>query len=294
MSSRIPIIDTHVHLWNFKHPELKWAWLTPSFIHPALGNIDAIKSEAFTFNDLWAEARFADIEAFVHVQAALGSPNPVTETVWLTEMAKTGPVPMRIVGECALAEDVAIKQLEDHMQSPLFSGIRDFNAEPMLESGQIVAQYEESLKFLTKNNLVFDLDCAWPNMPAAIALANRHPDLKIVLEHIGFPRKRDDEYFNNWSKAIRALAKCPNVTVKISGLPMTDPRFTKESLRRWAEVCIEAFGPSRCVLGSNWPVDRLYSSYDIIMGFMRDYISSLSMEEQEAICRTNAKILYNF
>ena len=75
---------------------------------------------------------------------------------------------------------------------------------------------------------------------------------------------------------------------------MTDPRFTKESLRKWAEVCLEAFGPARCVLGSNWPVDRLYSSYDIIVGFMREYISSFSASEQEAICRTNAKRLYNF
>jgi predicted TIM-barrel fold metal-dependent hydrolase len=294
MSSRIPIIDTHIHLWDFKHPELKWVWLAPDFVHPILGNIDAIKSEAFTLNDIWAEACFADIEAFVHVQAAIGSPNPVTETAWLTQMAKTGPVPMRIIAECALGADIAIKQLEAHSEFPLFTGVRDFNAEPMLASGKIIPQYEESLEFLTKNNLVFDLDCEWQNMDAAIALANRHPNLKIVLEHIGFPRKRDDEYFANWSKAIRALAKAPNVTVKISGLPMTDPRFTKESLRRWADVCVDAFGPARCVLGSNWPVDRLYCSYDVIMGFMREYISSLSASEQEAICRTNAKSLYNF
>ena len=294
MSTPIPIIDTHIHLWDFKHPELKWVWLSPDFVHPIIGNIDAIKSEAFVLNDLWSEARFAGIEAFVHVQAAIGSPNPVTETRWLTEMAKTGPVPMRIVADCPLGAPEAAQQLDEHAQSPLYAGIRDFNAEPMLASGEINAAYEASLKKLTKQNVVFDLDCGWPNMGAAVELAKRHPDLKIVLEHIGFPRARDDEYFANWSKAVRELAKAPNVTMKISGMPMTDPRFTKESLRKWAEVCLEAFGPNRCVLGSNWPVDRLYSSYDIIMGFTRDYISTLSASEQEAICRTNAKRLYNF
>ena len=209
-------------------------------------------------------------------------------------MAKTGPVPMRIVADCPLGAPEAAQQLDEHAQSPLYAGIRDFNAEPMLASGEINAAYEASLKKLTKQNVVFDLDCGWPNMGAAVELAKRHPDLKIVLEHIGFPRARDDEYFANWSKAVRELAKAPNVTMKISGMPMTDPRFTKESLRKWAEVCLEAFGPNRCVLGSNWPVDRLYSSYDIIMGFTRDYISTLSASEQEAICRTNAKRLYNF
>jgi predicted TIM-barrel fold metal-dependent hydrolase len=201
---------------------------------------------------------------------------------------------MRIIADCPLGAPEAAKQLDEHAQSPLYAGVRDFNAEPMLASGQIDAAYEASLKKLTKQNVVFDLDCGWPNMGAAVELAQRHPDLKIVLEHIGFPRARDDEYFANWSKAVRALAKAPNVTMKISGMPMTDPRFTKESLRKWAEVCLEAFGPNRCVLGSNWPVDRLYSSYDVIIGFTRDYISSFSASEQEAICRTNAKRLYNF
>ena len=294
MSLNIPIIDTHMHLWDQKHPELKWVWLEKDASHPILGNIDAIKSVAFTLNDLWAEARFSNIEGFVHVQAAIGSPNPVTETRWLDEMAKTGPVPMRIVGDCALNEDQAITQLKAHQESPLFVGVRDFNAEVMFAANEILPNYEKSLKYLANENLVFDLDCEWRNMSQALQLAQRHPDLQIVLEHIGFPRRRDDEYFSNWSKAVHNLAKAPNVTMKLSGIGMTDPRFTKESLQKWAEVSIEAFGPQRCVLGSNWPVDRLFSSYDVIIGFMRDYISGLTNTEQELMCRTNAKRLYRF
>ncbi len=283
-----------MHLWDQKHSELKWVWLEKDAIHPILGNIDAIKSIAFTLNDLWAEARFSNIEGFVHIQAAIGSPDPVTETRWLDEMAKTGPAPMRIVGDCALNGEQAISQLEAHQESPLFVGVRDFNAEVIFAANEILPNYENSLQYLTKKELVFDLDCEWQNMPRAFELAQRHPELLIVLEHIGFPRKRDDEYFANWSKAVQNLAKAPNVTMKLSGIGMTDPRFTKESLRKWAEVSLEAFGPNRCVLGSNWPVDRLFSSYDVIVGFMRDYISSLSAAEQELICRTNAKKLYRF
>ena len=141
---------------------------------------------------------------------------------------------------------------------------------------------------------MFDLDCEWMNMPAALELARRQPNLKIVLEHIGFPRRRDDEYFANWEKAVRVLAQAPNVTMKISGVAMTDQRFTKESLRKWVEVCLDAFGADRCVLGSNWPVDRLYSSYDVIMDIYREFISSLSLAEQLKICNLNAARLYNF
>ncbi len=292
--SQLPIIDTHMHLWDLKHPELKWVWLDKDAIHPILGNIDAIKSVGFQIHDLWAEARFSNISGFVHVQAAIGSPNPVTETVWLTQMAKDSPVPMRIIGDCALASEKAISQLETHMQSPLFVGIRDFNAEPLLASKEINSNYEKSLEFLAKNNLVFDLDCEWPNMAEALKLANRHPNLKIVLQHIGFPRKRDEQYFQNWKKSINELAKAPNIVMKLSGIGMTDPRFTKESLRKWAESSAEAFGPDRCVMGSNWPVDRLFSSYATIIEFMREYISTYSSNEQEKITSLNALKIYNF
>ncbi len=294
MHQQISIIDTHIHLWETKHPELKWVWLDKDAVHPIIGNIDAIKSVGFVLNDLWAEARFSNISGFVHVQAAIGSPDPVTETVWLSEMAKTGPAPMRIIGDAALGKDDAISVLERHMQSPLFVGVRDFNSEPMLASKTIIPAYEKSLVFMAKNKLVFDLDCEWQNMDQAIELANRHPDLPIVLQHIGFPRKRDDDYFKNWSAAVKRFGKTQNVTMKISGLGMTDPRFTKESLRKWVDTCVEAFGPDRCVLGSNWPVDRLYSSYDTIISFLREYISGLSASEQEKICNGNAKNLYKF
>lgn len=73
---------------------------------------------------------------------------------------------------------------------------------------------------------------------------------------------------------------------------MTDPRFTPESLRRWVETCVEVFGPARCVLGSNWPVDRLYSSYDVIMDLYRGYIAGLGETEQVAILSGNARRLY--
>jgi hypothetical protein len=72
------------------------------------------------------------------------------------------------------------------------------------------------------------------------------------------------------------------VHCKISGLGMTDPRFTRESLRRWVQTCVEVFGPDRCVLGSNWPVDRLFSSYDVIVDLYRDYLSDLGDEEQRS------------
>ena len=147
---------------------------------------------------------------------------------------------------------------------------------------------------MAKNEILFDLDCEWMNMAEARKLAQRHPDLQIVLEHIGFPRKRTDAYFENWKKAVKDLAKADNVTMKISGVAMTDPQFSKKSLKPWVDTCVNAFGPERCVIGSNWPVDRLFSSFDVIMNFYREYIDKLSTSEQKKILNKNASKLYKF
>lgn len=292
--ARHPIIDTHVHFWNMATPDegMAWVWLEKDFLHPILGDIDGMKSVKFDINHVYAESRFADVSAFVHVQAAIGSDDPVKETTWLTRMRADAPVPFTIVAHADLGTDDAMRQLDGHGESPYFVGVRDFASEPMLASGEINPVYEASLRVLADRGLAFDLDCEWMNMGAALELARRHPDLQIVLEHIGFPRKRDDAYFESWNAAIRGLAQADNVTCKISGLGMTDPLFTKESLRRWVDSCVEAFGADRCVLGSNWPVDRLYSSYDVIMDLYREYISGLSESEQAKILSENAARIF--
>lgn len=292
MSQRLPIVDSHVHLWNLKHPDLRWDWLQPDAVHHILGNVDGIKAIAFEPPQLWAEARFAEVTAFIHVQAAIGSPDPVVETAWLTELAGKYGLPHGIVGHVDLGSDDAVRTLERHCEYPLFRGVRDFGVEPMLAAGGPTPAYEESLRWMTSHGLVLDLDCEYPNMKAAGELAGRYPELPIVLDHIGFPRRRDPDYFEAWKPAIAGLAAYPNVSCKLSGLGMTDPLFSYESLRPWVEHCIDSFGTDRCMVGSNWPVDRLYSSYDLITGYYRDFVSGLSLDEQTAILSGNATRIF--
>ncbi len=293
--SRYPVIDTHVHFWNMHNPDsgMSWPWLAPDAIHPILGNIDPIKVLTYDVESLWAEARFADVSAFVHVEAGNVSDDPVNETVWLTRMREHAPVPFTIIGHVELGSDDAFRQLDGHCESPYFVGIRDLQSESILESGELVSTFEKALQLMSERSLVFDLDCEWPNMAAARDLALRHPGLTVVLDHVGFPRSRDDEYFLHWAEGLRTLALAPNVTCKVSGLAMTDPRFTKESLRRWIDTPLDVFGPERCVLGSNWPVDRLFSSYDVIMNVYRQRLAErFNAEDQRKVLSENAAVIF--
>lgn len=291
-ASPVPLIDTHVHFWDLTHPRLTYSWLEPEAVHSILGNIDGIKSLRFEADHLYAETRFAQVEATVHVQAADGSADPVEETRWLTEMARVGRGPEAIVAHADLASADIEQVLAGHLESPLLRGIRDFAIEGFLAEPASSPDLERGVALLGEHDLVCDLDCEWMNMPAARGLAERHPDVTFVLEHVGYPRSRDDEYLRAWRSGISELAHAANVVCKISGLGMCDPLWTLDSIRPWVLHCIEAFTPARCVFGTNWPVDRLYSSYDAIVTAYRTTISGFSEDEQQAMFHGNARQVY--
>ena len=288
----LTIVDTHVHLFDLTHKDLLWSWLAPGAEQGRLGNIDGIKSLRYEAENLIAESRFAAVDKFVHIQAAIGSKDPVLETKWLTQMfAQTG-LPAAIVGHVDLTIESARKVIDQHLQYANFRGVRDFAVEGALLSGGINKELKLALNYLVENNLVLDLDCQWPNMNLAAELARKHPSLKIVIEHIGLPISIADKYFANWKMGMQALANEPNIYCKISGVGMLDPKFTEVSIRPWIEYCVSIFGPDRCMIGSNWPLDRLFSSYDAVFNIYREIISQYSIKEQIAITSATANSFY--
>ncbi len=88
---------------------LQYSWLEWDAVHPLLGNIDAIKPMHYWIEDYIAEIRFANVPKAVHVQAALGTPDPVEETKWLQAIADTTGYPQGIVAECTCRTTTSTK-----------------------------------------------------------------------------------------------------------------------------------------------------------------------------------------
>ena len=288
----LEIVDTHVHLFDLTHKELTWSWLQPNSAEGRLGNIDGIKSLRYEAENLKAESRFAGVSKFVHVQAAIGSTDPVKETEWLAEMSHRTGLPSAMVGHVDLASAGAIGTIDRHLNYKEFKGVRDFAVEKMAVNQDLNSDFENALNYLAKYVLVLDLDCSWQNMKHAARMAKRHPELKIVIEHIGIPSSTAEGYFSNWKQGMRELASLPNFYCKISGVGMMDPIFTEDSVRAWVDYCIEIFGPERCMLGSNWPLDRLFSSYDAVMNIYRSILAKYSESEQKSIFSETATFVY--
>jgi len=286
--AEIPFVDTHVHFSDLQDPNLYYAWLQPGWKHPILGDIEGIQAQRYWADEFVAETRFSNVKKSIHVQAALGIKDPVEETKWLQAFADRLGHPHGIVAEVHLQQDDAQSVIERHMAYPNVRGVRDFGPGDYL----VDDQWRRGYAHLRDHDLVACLDSSPETYAKMRSLAEAFPDIVISLDHAGFPRKRDPEYFAMWKRELENLAGASNVVVKISGLGMCDNAWTVESIRPWVLTCIETFGIERSFFGSNWPVDRLYSSYPDVLDAYAEIIKGFSRGEQEALFFANAERIF--
>jgi hypothetical protein len=135
-----------------------------------------------------------------------------------------------------------------------------------------------SLALIDELGLSFDLQIHIPQMPAAAELVERFPNLQFILNHAGFPYITDDETLAAWREGMQLLAARPNIACKISGLGMADyddshiicvrgksAAEIATSIQPFVIETIDAFGVDRCMLASNFPVDKLMCSWYLLM-----------------------------
>ncbi|MCY7418151.1 MAG: amidohydrolase family protein, partial [Chloroflexi bacterium] len=187
-----------------------------------------------------------------------------------------------------LQQDDAQAVIERHMAYANMRGVRDFGPGNYL----VDPQWRTGYAHLEAHDLVACLDSSPQAYADMRSLAEAFPNIVISLDHAGFPRQRDAEYFAMWKRELQNLAGAPNVTIKISGLGMCDNAWTVDSIRPWVLTCIETFGVERSFFGSNWPVDRLYSSYPDVIDAYAEIISGFSRSEQAALFFANAERIF--
>jgi predicted TIM-barrel fold metal-dependent hydrolase len=129
-------------------------------------------------------------------------------------------------------------------------------------------------------------------MDDAAALARDFPGVTFVLLHAGMLEDRSPEGWARWRRGMAALAACPNVMTKLSGLGTFEHRCTSALWRPVVEEAIALFGAARCLFGSNFPIESLWTTYDTLITVMRDCLSGCSADERRAIFFDNALRIY--
>ena len=174
--------DTHVHFFDLREPSLRYDWLLPEAgDDPDLGNYDAIKSQRYWADDFIGETRFANVTKVVHVQAAIGTLDPVDETRWLQAFADRLGVPHGIVAYADLASSDAERVLGRHVEFASVRGIRDLRYDDYLRD----EAWQRGYALLEQHGLVCCDDPFVEAMADAAELARMFPAVTYCVDHAG-------------------------------------------------------------------------------------------------------------
>ncbi|YBV93977.1 amidohydrolase (plasmid) [Phyllobacteriaceae bacterium JZ32] len=294
--SDIAIIDPHFHLWDLETNY--YPWLSDGVKPSAFGDYTAI-NKTYLIGDFLADAKNQKLVKAVHLDVGFDPKNPAGETKWLQGIADKHGFPHGIVGYADLSKPDVGDLLDEHMQYANFRGIRQSmnyhadTAKTYLTAPEVsrTAEWRRGFRELARRGLSFDLQLYYWQMEEFLELARDFPDVQIVLNHTGM-QVDGPSHFEGWRKAMKTLAQAPNAACKISGLGMGDWTWTTESIRPYVEEAIAAFGVERAMFASNFPVDKLFSSYDVIWNAFKEITQGYSSMERSALFHDNAQRFY--
>lgn len=308
--SRIEAVDAHHHLWDLSAN--RYPWLSEDRGPDPFPDFERLCRD-YLLEDFRADTAGQAIVKSVHVQAEHDESDPVRETAWLQSVADapgSGGFPHAIVAWADLSSPAVEALLEAHRAHPNLRGIRQMlnhtppspeepedaaGAEGVLEKhGNLLESdvFQRQFALLRKYDLSFDLQIfPWQTEDGARLVAG-HSDTAFVLNHTLMPFDRSAEGLAVWRRALETYAGFPNVSIKISGLGMAPGGWDAATNRRLVRETIEVFGPGRCLFASNFPVDKLMSSYDTVWSLFREAIADFSHDEQTAMLRANAERVY--
>ena len=287
---KLAFVDTHVHYYDMQHPDLVYEHWQPDVDHPFLGaQTRKLGERNFIAEDYISLTRNANVTKAVHVQAAIGSRDPVKETEWLQEAAGRTGFPHGIVAYADLRDPSVEEVLARHRDYPNMRGVRDFSYGDYL----VEPSFHRGFALLEKYDLRASMSVQWQDMEKLRDLAGSFPNIRIVIDHAGFPVERTKEYFNEWKRGMVIAAEPTNTICKISGLGMGDNNWTVNSIRPYVLHCIETFGVDRCIFGTNWPVDSLWSAYDDVVDAYTEIVAGFTDGERAAMFSKNAEALYD-
>lgn len=276
------IVDAHHHVWDLSVRDQDW--ITGPELQPLRRN--------FTVADLEPETRAAGVGRTVLVQT-ITVPEETPEFLALAEETE---LIGSVVGWTDLTRPDVTEELARLAALPGGAYLRGIRHQVQGESDPewlLRPDVRRGLTAVATAGLVYDLIVLPHQLPACVKVAESHPELTFVLDHLGKPPIASGE-LELWATHIRALAAQPNAVCKLSGMVTeADPKsWTVSDLAPYADTVLEAFGPSRLMFGSDWPVCTLAASYAQVLGAAEELTVGLSDSEQAEVFSGTASRVY--
>ena len=269
------IVDSHQHLWDLDLFRYSWLDSLPSL------------NRTFRMPDYLAAAKGLNVVKSVHLEADVDELYMLDETRHLLALADQPDNPLEGIVACGRPESEDFKSYLDQIAGHRkLKGIRRVLHTQPDEVGK-GATFIRNVAALSNYGLSFDICVLDRQIPIAINLVSRCPDVAFILDHCGVPQIKEKN-LHPWRTYITEIAQFPNVSCKISGLvAYADPmRWTTDDLRPFVEHTIASFGWDRVLFGSDWPVCTLSASY-------QQWVESLRTMTQAAGEVNERKLFYD-
>jgi len=293
-----PVIDAHHHVWDLrlgKHP-----WLRPGGQVPhRYGSYESIKHD-YLPADLLADTAGQNLVATVYMEAEWEPADALGETAWVSRQSEATGIPGAMAAQAWLDAPDAAELIAAQAAHPLVRSVRHKpggarspqevrdGVRTLMSDRRWRAGYAE----LARHGLHFELQTPWWNLPEAVALAERHPETLIVINHSGVVMDHKPETLRAWRAAMALAAAKPNMVVKASGLCVEREGWLLEINRTIVLDMVELFGADRVMFGSNFPVDRMFVGYAELLHAYRQILEPLDAAQQRAVFHDTAARVY--
>jgi L-fuconolactonase len=272
-------IDAHHHLWRYSKEE--YGWIT--------GNMAAIARD-FLPQDLQQALSSSGMQGSIAVQAR----QSIEETQALLDFAQQFDVIQGVVGWAPIAGPEFPAVLDRFKHSQKLKGFRHVVQDEPEDAFLLRPDFNAGIALLKPLGFVYDILIFERQFPVAISFVDRHPAQLFVLDHVAKPCIRE-RALEPWRTYIKELALRENVFCKLSGM-VTEADWAHwhpQDLQPYFDVVLEAFGPKRLMAGSDWPVCLLAATHEKWFSTLREFISPLSVAEQDMILGGVATHVYS-
>ena len=272
-------LDAHQHFWRYNSAD--YAWIDDGM--PEL-------KRDFLPPDLEPLLERQGFDGSIAVQAR----QSLEETLWLLELADRHPSIRGVVGWVPLCSSQLGAHLEALSGRRKLVGVRHVVQDESDDRFMMRPEFRRGIQTLGTYGLVYDLLLYPRHLSVAVQLVREFPGQTFVLDHIAKPAIAEGKR-EPWEADLRTLAGCPHVSCKLSGM-VTEARWKDwkpADFEPYLDTVLEAFGASRLMIGSDWPVCTLSASYEDTIAVTRNYLGKLSAEERDAILGGNCARVYS-
>ena len=289
------VIDSHFHIWR----QADLPWLTGAMQPRIFGAYEAIRRD-YPMREYLADLAGSGVEKSVYVQANWPVDRAAEEAAWIETVALETGWPHALVAYADMTVADARPALDRLTRFPRLRGIRQqlhwhenllyrFASRPDLCADPVVRR---NVARLADYGLVFDLQVFAGQMAGAAELAAACPRVTFVLQHAGMLEDLSPAGRAVWRAGMALLAAQPNVVAKLSGFGTFIHRNDVDHVGWLIGESVALFGAERCLWGSNFPIEKLWTSYDALLDAHRRGAGGLSEAERNAIFFNTARRVY--